>query len=241
MILKPLIFISCTGLCLLAFSSCSSIRNSKPVFDKNISRDVPFHVVKTSSGLGQWKRDAKPGKLGVVVQAKRGRVKFSPDIKDILTSEFKKISLFTDVYYYLSNDIDIWSIDGVLARAKKEGITYMLIMSYYDNNSASLNTFHAAFKTATFNMYDFVPVFTAGMGTFNHYYAATLEATLVDLSTGFYAANWQSTSLLEKFARGGNDTESANDIYINDAFRLAATGLSAKIATDLLGISHSRL
>jgi hypothetical protein len=213
--------------------SCSSIRSSKPVYEKGIQRAISPSDITASADIQAWIRNAKSGSLVILLQNKRGKDNFIPEVDSVLIEGLKNKAIFTSVEVRPIDSVNIWNVDEEVADCRKNNKAYVLVVSYYDNNAVTLNVFHSAFKTITFNLYDLFPVFSYGIGPFNHYYTASLEATLIDVKSNFYVFNSNSAVFRERFSKGTSRTRLAETVYANEIFRLAAKELYSNILSKL--------
>ena len=206
-------------LILLFIFSCTSIKPDKPVILSSDNSKTNYSKAK----INKIKK-LKKGSLLVLVQNKRGLVSFTPDIKNELSLLAKK-KYFTKVKFSQISKVDIKTINIELRKAKKKQFKYLLLISYYSNNSVSQAKLHTFLKTSTLNLYDLIPVFSPITNTFIHNYAFTLEASLIDVNSYYIMDNFIVSEYLDKGIKGSVSSKDINVVYLKNVISTAAKKL----------------
>lgn len=205
---------------IIAFAaSCTSIKPNKPIIISIDNSNSNYPKAK----INEIKKIDR-GSLLVLIQNKRGYQNFTPNIKDnLLTLKNKKY--FTDINVAEISSIDLKTINTELRKAKDKKNKYLLIISYYSNNSVSQSKLHTFLKSSTLNLYDLVPVFSTVTDTFVHNYAFTFEASLIDVDSYYIINNYKVTEFFDEGIKGGTNPKDIDIIYNKNVIDLAAKKL----------------
>lgn len=190
----------------IVFSFCTTIKSDRPYIPgPNYTKEnYPNTSLSDSYKL-------EKGSLLILIQSKRGVNTYTPDI----SGDFKKLEstkYFDKVVIKNVEIIDLKTINKEAINQNK--YKYLLVVSYYSNNSVSQSKFHTFLKTATLNLYDFFPIFSPIVNTFNLNYSFTLEASLIDAKTSYVINNYKASEHIKKGIKGGRDFKNLDNIYI---------------------------
>lgn len=190
----------------ITFSFCTSIKSDRPY------TTAPNYVKQNyqSSKLSDSYKLEK-GSLLILIQSKRGVNNFTPDISE----DFKKLENTKYFDKVLIKNIDTIDLKNISTESKgQEKYKYLLVVSYYSNNSVSQSKFHTFLKTATLNLYDFFPVFSPFVNTFKLNYSFTLEASLMDAKSLYIINNFKASEHVKQGLKGGRDSKDLQNIYL---------------------------